>query len=102
NVLGAAILTVLFIAAGATQQPAETADADWPMYRHDLAGTGYSRLAQIDAGNVANLSQAWSLGLQSDAPPAAVAGGRGGAGAALNSEATPIVVAGVMYVPAAS
>ena len=102
NVLGAALLSVLFIAAGATQQPAPTADADWPMYRHDLAGTGYSRLAQIDASNVANLSQSWSLGLQSDAPPPAAAGGRGGAGGALNSEATPIVVAGVMYVPAAN
>ena len=102
NVLGAALLSAMFIAAGATQQPAPTSDADWAMYRHDLAGTGYSRLAQIDAGNVAKLSQAWSLGLQSDAPPPAAAGGRGGAGAALNSEATPIVVAGVMYVPAAN
>ena len=72
------------------------------MYRHDFAGTGYSPLAQIDASNVANLSQAWSFGLQSDAPPAAAAGGRGGAGAALNSEATPIVVGGVMYVSAAN
>jgi glucose dehydrogenase len=72
------------------------------MYRHDLAGTGYSPLTQIDTKNVANLSRVWIYSLQSDAPPAAAApGGRGGAGA-VNSEVTPIVVNGVMYLPAAN
>jgi hypothetical protein len=27
-------------------------DANWPMFRHDSAGTGYSPLAQITAENV--------------------------------------------------
>ena len=74
-------------------------DANWPMFRHDGAGTGYSPLGQITAENVRQLARAWTYGLQSAAPmPPA---GRGGAGGA-NSEATPIVVGGVMYLPAAN
>src|SRR5260370_8170805 len=69
------------------------------MYRHDPAGTGYSRLAQIDTRNVANVTRVWTYGLQSDAP--AVPTGRGAGPGAANSEATPIVVNGVMYLPAA-
>jgi quinoprotein glucose dehydrogenase len=66
------------------------------MYRRDYAGTGASPLAQINASNVSRLRQAWAYGLGSDAP----AIGRGAAGP--NSEATPIVVNGVMYLPAAN
>ncbi len=101
NVLAGSVLLLLLAQSGSTQQPAATAVADWPQYRHDYAGTGYSPLAQIDAKNVANLSQAWTFSLQSTAPPAPAAGGRGGPGG-LNSQATPIVVSGVMYVPAAN
>ena len=71
------------------------------MYRHDFAGTGYSPLTQITTANVANLTRVWIYRLQSDAPPAAAPGGRGGP-AGPNSEATPIVVGGVMYLPAAN
>src|SRR6476646_3504203 len=79
-------------------QPA-AGDANWPMFRHDSAGTGYSPLAQITAENVGKLSPAWTYALQGAAP--APATGRGGAGGP-NSEATPIVVNGVMYLPAAN
>ena len=41
------------------------------MYRHDLAGTGYSPLTQITPANVARLTQAWTYRLQSNAAPAA-------------------------------
>jgi quinoprotein glucose dehydrogenase len=103
NVFSCTILCFLLAQSGATQQqPAASAGVDWPMYRHDHAGTGYSPLTQINGSNVSNLSQAWTFGLQSDAPAAPPAGGRGGAGGALNSEATPIVVSGVMYVPTAN
>lgn len=98
---------VRWLAAGAVAgmlvwvaQPADTQsptpDADWPGYRRDAAGTGYSPLADINASNVGRLSQAWTYNLEADAsgPPA---GGRG-----VNSQATPIVVRGVMYVPAAN
>jgi quinoprotein glucose dehydrogenase len=73
-----AIVCPLFSPAAKAQ-----AAADWPMYRGSLSGMGYSSLKQINASNVANLKQAWSFELS----------GRGGL------EVTPIVVAGVMYVP---
>src|SRR5678815_2588391 len=95
-----AILSFLLTPAAATQQPA-VPGSDWEMYRKDQAGTGYSPLSQIDTRNVANLAPAWTFSLQSDAPPAANARGRGGAGGP-NSEATPIVISGVMYAPTAN
>jgi hypothetical protein len=66
-----------------------------------VAGTGYSPLAQINTSNVATLAQAWTYRLQSESTPPPAAG-RGGAGAGANSQATPIVVNGVMYLPAAN
>ncbi|HLH42775.1 MAG TPA: pyrroloquinoline quinone-dependent dehydrogenase [Bryobacteraceae bacterium] len=57
--------------------------ADWPMYNRDLAGSRYSPLTQINTRNVAHLTQAWSFRLNARA-----------------SEATPIVVNGVMFLPA--
>ena len=100
---GGALATVLLAQSGATQAQA-TATAskdDWLMYRHDLEGTGYSPLTQINTKNVASLSRVWTYRLQSDAPAAPAAGGRGGAGG-VNSEVTPIVVSHVMYLPAAN
>ena len=101
SVFVCAMLSFLFMPVAATQQPAATADSDWEMYRKDQAGTGYSPLIQIDTRNVASLTEAWTFSLQSDAPPAANARGRGGAGG-VNSQATPIVIGGVMYVPTAN
>src|SRR4029453_17649096 len=96
----AAMLWVLLPQSGGAQQPAAPiAGDDWPMYRHDRAGSGYSPLAQINTDNVARLGQAWTYRLQDAAPPAAT--GRGGAGG-VNSEATPIMVNGVMYLPTSS
>lgn len=99
----ALLFTLLLTQSVATEQGAGTPvpNADWPMYRGDPAGSGYSPLAQIDAGNVSRLARAWSYSLQSDAEPPAP-GGRGGAATGVNSQATPIVVAGVMYLPAAN
>src|SRR5579863_9835359 len=68
-------------------------NGDWPMYNRDPAGTRYSPLTQINTKNVAKLTQAWSYALKSGAP------GRGGSGS--GSEVTPIVISGVMYLPAA-
>jgi glucose dehydrogenase len=78
------------------QAPPNGGPGDWPMFRHDAAGTGHSPLTQITPDNVVTLAQTWSYRLQSDASLPA-AGGR-----ALSSEATPIVVNGVMYLPAAN
>jgi glucose dehydrogenase len=101
NVLAGVMVCILLAQSGATQQRAATAGDNWPMYRYDYAGSGYSPLTQINAGNVANLTQAWTFSLQSNAPAPATARGRGGAGG-INSEATPIVVGGVMYAPTAN
>ena len=68
------------------QSPAagvRNASGDWPAYNRDLAGTRYSPLAQINTNNVAKLAEAWSYPL------------------GYPSEATPIVVNGVMYLPTA-
>jgi len=85
-----------------TQQRSAAAATDWPSYRHDEAGTGYSPLRQINTRNVATLTRVWTYGLQSDAAPDANAAGRGGAAGGVNSQVTPIVVNGVMYLPAAN
>src|ERR1035437_3825455 len=76
---GIALLATLFAPLASAQKTA----GDWPMYRGNLGGTGYSSLKQINTGNVTNLEQAWSSQLTS----------RGGL------EVTPIVVKGVMYLP---
>lgn len=88
-----AALAMLLTRAAGTQQPFPS-PGDWPMYRGDPGGTGYSTATQINRGNVASLAVAWSYALE-DEPPADPRRG-------VNSQATPIVVNGVMYVPAAN
>jgi len=92
--------TTALITALLRGQGSKDAATDWPVYTHDLAGSRYSPLKQINARNVAKLAAAWSYKLQGDAAAAAPAGRGGGGG--VNSEATPIVVNGVMYLPAAN
>jgi quinoprotein glucose dehydrogenase len=82
------------VALAAQQRDSRPSAADWPSYRHDSAGDGYSSLSQITTGNVGRLQQAWSYSLAPAVPPT----GRGGAA---GSQATPVVVDGVMYLPAA-
>lgn len=67
-----------FIRSNAQKTP------DWPSYGLDYAETRFSRLDQINAGNVKELGLAWSYNLEST---------RG-------VEATPLVVDGIMYVTA--
>jgi quinoprotein glucose dehydrogenase len=116
------VFGIAVIAVGLTAQSGRSADGDWPLYSRDVAGTKYSPLAQITPANVATLSQAWTVRLVppsagrrgGGAAPAArgeeggrtAAAGRGreaapeAPAAAGNPEATPIVVDGVMYLPA--
>src|SRR5262249_3117299 len=115
----AVLLTVAALLPLLAQTPKSTPASDWPMYNHDLGGTRYSPLSQINTTNVSNVKLAWSYRL-SNAPagrganqaPAQRGGapetpgpaGRGGRGAAptptVNPEATPIVMNDVMYLPA--
>src|SRR5262245_14479565 len=98
-----AILFVSIAVLFAAQIPAVTAlqsvtsanpATDWPMFSHDLAATRFSQLKQINAGNVSKLKLAWSMPYRADRTSTA-AGGLGGL-----TEATPVVVNGVMYLPA--
>lgn len=68
----------------AQQASKRAAIVDWPMYAGNLAGTKYSPLTQINTRNVSQLAPAWSYKLAD----------RGA------FETTPIVVDGVMYLPA--
>ena len=87
------LLTASLAMTGCAGPPmVEPPDGDWPMYRHDLAGTGFSPLSQITIDNVDQLSHAWEYGLERDADTD---------GPGPNSQATPIVVDGAMYLPAA-
>ncbi len=82
----------------ASVQAADPPAADWPMYSRDGAGTRYSPLADINTKNVSKLTQAWTYNLTP--PPAAGAAGRGRGRGGFASAATPIVIGGVMYIPA--
>jgi quinoprotein glucose dehydrogenase len=85
----------LYVQTGALQQPGTRfSGGDWPSYNRDLGGTRYSPLAQINTKNVSNLTLAWRMLLRPDrsGPPAT--------GLAPYSQATPIVVHGMMYLPA--
>jgi glucose dehydrogenase len=95
------------------------AQKDWPTFGHDLAGTRYSTLKQIDASNVTRLARVWTYHMNAVAPQSAVAApspgssdagdavaggppggrGRGGppGGGIGGSEVSPLVIDGVMY-----
>ncbi len=70
---------------------------DWPMFGHDPGSTRHSELVQIGPQNVSALTRSWSVHLKQTA----VDGASTPVSTRLNrtSEATPIVVAGVMYLP---
>src|SRR5215472_4196551 len=113
---GARMAPVLALAAFAGLAQAQT---DWPTFGHDLAGTRYSTLKQIDTTNVTKLTRAWTYHMSTGAAPAAAPqapaagsseagdaveggrsrGGRGGRGGGRggNSEVSPLVINGVMY-----
>jgi quinoprotein glucose dehydrogenase len=102
----------LITAVGLLAKPAG-AQTDWPTYGHDLAGTRYSPLKQIDATNVSKLVRAWTYHMNPGgtaapaAAPTAAAGGRGrggrggGFGGGRNWSATPLVINGVLYLTTA-
>ncbi len=77
----------------APQAAGEHLDAgDWPSYNRDLAGTRFSPLEQIEAGNVAELKQVWVYPLGRNTTTGSLTGG---------SETTPIAIAGTLFVTAA-
>src|SRR5262245_49854720 len=95
RIAGAMTIVVAVAAAGRAQRPDATPAQEWRTYDHDLAGTRFSPLTDINTGNVERLTKAWTYTFP--LPP----GGRGG-GLLSGSEAVPLVVAGVMYCPASN
>ena len=97
---------ILLLAACALPAAAQIAPADWPNYTRDLAGTKYSPLDQITPGNVTKLVPAWTYTLRAEAAPVSATASSDdpfaipGAARTVISAATPIVVKGVMYLPA--
>jgi quinoprotein glucose dehydrogenase len=81
-------------AASANAQQAKPSPGDWPSYNHDMGSTRFSPLTQINVKNAASLKSAWTFSLKGEAAPPRFGGG--------GSEATPIVVNGVMYLPASA
>ena len=49
---------------GAEEQATTEEAGEWPMYRRDLAATGFSPLDQITTTNVTGLIQAWTYSLE--------------------------------------
>lgn len=81
----------LILVSGACSQGADnpgTPSTEWPTYRGNTEGTGYSSLDQITAENVNDLEIAWSYSLRNDDADSP---------RDPNSQVTPIVIDGVMY-----
>src|SRR5215475_10676659 len=91
-----ALAVIALAVTPSAQKKAATPAQEWQTYNHDLAGTRFSPLTEINSGNVAQLAPAWSYKF----PVPEGRGGRGGGGGGAASEAVPIVVGGVMYLPA--
>ena len=93
-VAAASLLSLVHLQVTVSLQSKRSAGADWPMYNRDLGGTRFSPLKQITPKNVSNLKLAWQFKLRPDTsgPPAS--------GLGPFSQATPIVVEGVLYLPA--
>jgi quinoprotein glucose dehydrogenase len=69
------------------------------MYGHDYASTRYSPLNQINTQNVQRLAPAWTYHMNKTGVHPASAGRVGRGGGRRSSQATPIVVNDVLYMP---
>src|SRR5262245_47116848 len=96
-------ITILMADVLLSAQPSKARQVpagDWPLYSRDYASTRFSPLAQINTRNVGQLVPAWTYSMRSETPSADSAKAKGKGGGAVTSEATPIVVNGMMYIPA--
>jgi len=76
-------MTALRIALAAGLAAAAFGQTDWPTFGHDLGGSRYSTLKQIDSRNVTKLIRAWTYHMSVNAPavtPAAPTAGSSEAG----------------------
>ena len=91
NVFTLLCILISFNSQGADNSGIGSA-TEWSTYRGNTSGTGYSPLGQITTENVNSLEVAWSYSLRNDSVESA---------REPNSQATPIVVDGVMFLPTA-
>src|SRR5262249_9318851 len=94
--ISAALVIAGLVVSGRAQRRAASPGEEWRTYDHDLAGSRFSPLTEINTSNVAKLTKAWTYTF----PPPPAGRGGGGGGLIVGSEAVPLVVAGVLYVPA--
>ena len=77
------------------------ASKEWPTYGHDAGGMRHSPLTEITPANVNTLEIAWTYHLKPEGYAAAASGRGGGRAAATSlqgSQATPLVINGIMYI----
>ena len=76
-----------------TPATVESQTVEWPSYAHDVLGTKYSPLDQIDASNVGELEIVW----RQPVIPDAIRDGDTSIGTT-NSQNTPLMAGGLLYV----
>ena len=87
------VLAALAVLAALGPDLSESQTVEWLSYAHDLAGTKYSPLDQIDASNFSNLEIVWRQLVIPDAirTPDTSRGPN-------NSQNTPLMAGGLLYV----
>ncbi|HEY1947659.1 MAG TPA: pyrroloquinoline quinone-dependent dehydrogenase [Bryobacteraceae bacterium] len=71
---------------------------DWPTYGHDPGSSRYSPLKQINTQTVSQVERAWTYHMAATPPPSTSANPTSRR-RARSSEATPIVINGVLFMP---
>jgi len=75
------------------------ASKEWPTYGHDSGGMRHSPLAEISPANVSQLEIAWTYHLKPEDWVSPAGGrGRGNASSLQGSQATPLIINGIMYI----
>ena len=99
----ASALLMAILTSGALGASERGGSPEWPTYGHDPGGMRYSPLAEIDASNVKKLAIAWTYHMRPSheraEPPAAGDSVTTRPRTRFNaSQATPLVVDGILYV----
>src|SRR5206468_986367 len=110
KLLALALFCSVAIAHPALAAPAAAAPGDWPTYGRDAGGGRFSPLDQINPGNVASLKPAWTFHMKPEEAGGQAEGtaeqaqrqaeGAGpfrSGGRYAASEATPLMVGGLLY-----
>jgi len=75
------------------------ASKEWPTYGHDSGGMRHSPLVEISPANVRQLEIAWTYHLKPEDWVSPAGGrGRGNATSLQGSQATPLIINGIMYI----